>query len=65
MDHILFWQTVGAVVIGNTLFALAAFMFWRVGRQEDGRQPGQISLWVYFSGLLAFGVAMFSLYMLP
>lgn len=64
MSNLVFWQTVGAVVLGNTLFALSVFMVWRVSKAERG-QMGRASTWVYFVGLLAPAVVMFASYMLP
>ncbi|WP_146038666.1 hypothetical protein [Paracoccus sp. SY] len=64
MDHIIFWQTVGAVILGNTLFALSAYMVWRVAKEERG-QMGRASAWVFFVGLIAPAVGIFALVMLP
>lgn len=66
MDHLIFWQTVGAVVIGNTLFAMTTFAYWKVGRREkEGGSIKDVSGWVVLCTILAPAVAIFSLYMLP
>lgn len=64
MTHLVFWQTVGAVFFGNLLFALSAYMFWRVAKEER-RQMGRAPLWIFFGGVLGPAAAIFALFMLP
>lgn len=64
MGHLVFWQTVGAVITGNALTGFSIYMIWRVTKEERGEMP-RAPLWVYPLGCIAFVVAAFSFAMLP
>lgn len=64
MSNLIFWQTVGAVITGNALFALSLYMVWRVSKEERGHLS-RAPWWVFPARLIAPGVVMFAAYMLP
>ncbi|RMC40982.1 hypothetical protein C9E82_00100 [Paracoccus siganidrum] len=64
MTQLVFWQTVGAVYFGNFLFALAAYMVWRVSREERGFGK-RVPVWVFAAGLLGPAAALFAFATLP
>lgn len=64
MSNLVFWQTIGAVVVGNTFCGLTLLMIWRATKWEKGRAP-RPPAWVYFAGAIAPLVAAFSAYTLP
>lgn len=64
MDNLIFWQTVGAVALGNALFALTGYMVWRVSREEKGLMP-KAGPWMFVAGLVAPAIVIFALLQLP
>lgn len=64
MSNLVFWQTVGAVIAGNALFSMSAYMVWRVSKEERG-QMRRAPLWIFPAGLIAPAVVMFAAFMLP
>lgn len=64
MSNLVFWQTVGAVITGNTLMGLTGYMIWRHTKWERG-QMGKAPFWIYPAGVAAPLIAAFAAYMLP
>lgn len=64
MDQVAFFQTVAAVFLANVLFALSAFMFWRVNQGERGKMA-QAGFWVFAAGLVGPAILIVTLYNLP
>lgn len=64
MENLVFWQTVGAVIVANAFCCLTAYMVWQCARAEKGKgnKPG---VWVYIGGLLAPAVVVLAAVNLP
>ncbi|SEN51411.1 hypothetical protein SAMN04489859_1008128 [Paracoccus alcaliphilus] len=64
MTNIAFWQTVAAVIVGNSLLGVTVYLIWRVSKEEKGIGR-RVPLWLFPAAMIAPALVILAGFTLP